>query len=64
VARTATVRDTVVPHTIGDGVYCECGSPMRPWQYVEYPSRHRWIMWRCQANPDHITCMVPEYRRR
>ena len=62
-ARTKAARSTVTPVTQGDKVICKCGAQMRPWNYVEIPSRVRWIMWKCLADDDHITCMVPEYER-
>jgi hypothetical protein len=65
VARTKAARSTVTPVMMSPTVCtCECGGEMRPWNFIQYPSRATWIMWRCESNPDHITCMVPEYRRR
>jgi len=63
VARETTVRDTVVPTTQGNKVICRCGAEMRPWNFIEHPSRRRWILWRCMWDDSHITSMVPEYRR-
>jgi hypothetical protein len=54
---------TVTPTTEGNTVMCSCGFQMKPFNYIEYPSQKRWLMWRCLQNPDHITCMVPEYQK-
>lgn len=59
--RPSLVTPTMMSATV---CTCECGAEMRPWNYTEFPSQAKWIMWRCVKNPDHITSMVPEYRQR
>jgi hypothetical protein len=54
----------VVPQIVGDDVVCECGARMVPWNFISIPSQRRSILWRCEANPDHVSSMVPEYRQR
>jgi hypothetical protein len=44
---------------MGDVVTCQCGHEMKPWNFVSFPHRRRYILWRCEHNPDHISAMLP-----
>jgi len=59
VARQTPARSTVTPVMMGDVVTCSCGHEMKPWNFVSFPHRRRYILWRCEHNPDHITAMLP-----
>ena len=58
-ARTKAARSTVTPVMMGDVVTCSCGHEMKPWNFVSLPHRRRYILWRCEHNPDHISAMLP-----
>ena len=49
----------VTPQIDGDTIRCECGAKMEPWNFVAVPSQRRSILWRCSANPDHVSSMIP-----
>ena len=58
-ARQKAARSTVIPVMMGDVVTCQCGHEMKPWNFVSFPHRRRYILWRCEHNPDHISAMLP-----